>query len=169
MLSSTSRQEILRRLGAKLGYPIDESSLSPSTRQTISNLSAIQRHLLVTSEIHKGERSRVEKNALLSLSSRLHKDKEREEYTYEIRQLQSEIESKITEVSTHILQEDIARQSGQPPPERQGAVEAVQLKCPNCGANLPMPIGPFVECKYCNATFSIQDVSSQIRTMIQGI
>jgi hypothetical protein len=169
MLSSTSRQEVLRKLGANVGYPVNESSLSPSTRQAITNLSVVQRHLLVISEILRGERSRVEKNALLSLSSRLRKDKKRDEYSAEIRQLQSEIDSKIIEISSHILQEEIARQSGQPPPQREGAIEAVQLKCPNCGAALPMPIGRFVECKYCNATLSIQDVSSQIRSMIQGI
>jgi hypothetical protein len=169
MLSSTSRQEVLRRLGANVGYQVDETTLSPSTRQAISNLSVVERNLLVISEILRGERSRVEKNALLSLSSKLRKDKKRDEYSNEIKQLQSEIDSKITEISTHILQEDIARHSGQPPPQREGAVEAVQLKCPNCGAALPMPIGRFVECKYCNATLSIQDMSSQMRTMIQGI
>jgi hypothetical protein len=169
MLSSTSRQEVLRRLAVTLGYPIDESSLSPGTRQAITNLSDIQRHLVVISEILRGERRRVERNALLSLSSKLRKDREREEHSNEIKQLQTEIDAKISEISAQVLQEDKARQSGQPPPERQGVMEAVQLKCPNCGASLPMPTGRFVECQYCNATLSIQDVSSQIRSMIQGI
>jgi len=169
MLSSTSRQEVLRRLGVNLGYPVNESNMSPSTRQAITNLSVIQRHLLVISEILRGEQSRVERNALLSLSSRLRKDQVRGTHSNEIKQLQSEIDNKISEISTQILQEDRASQSGQPPPERQGTVEAVQLKCPNCGAALPMPMGRFVECKYCNATLSIQDVSSQIRSLIQGI
>jgi hypothetical protein len=169
MLSSTSRQEVLRRLGASLGYPVNESNLSPGTKQAITNLSVVQRHLFVISEILRGEQSRVERNALLSLSSRLRKDQERAAHSVEIKQLQSEIDSKISELSTQILEEDRARQSGQPPPFRQGTIEPVQLKCPNCGAALPMPTGRFVECKYCNAALSIQDVSSQIRTMIQGI
>lgn len=169
MLSTTSRQEVLRRLGVNLGYTVNEANLSPSTRQAITNLSLVQRNLSVISEILRGERSRVEKNVLLSLSSRLRKDQEREAHSDEIKQLQTEIDSKITEISTQIQEEDKARQSGQPPPERQGVVEAVQLKCPNCGAALPMPTGRFVECQYCNAILSIQDVSSQIRSMIQGI
>ncbi|HEY6283645.1 MAG TPA: hypothetical protein VIW22_06950 [Nitrososphaerales archaeon] len=111
----------------------------------------------------------MQKNVLLSLSSRLRKDEEREAHSNEIKQLQTEIDGKISEISTQILQEDRARQSGLPPPERQGVVEAVELKCPNCGAALPMPTGRFVECQYCGATLSIQDVSSQIRSMIQGI
>lgn len=169
MLSSTSRQEVLRRLGANLGYPVNEASLSPGTRQAITNLSLVQRNLSVISEILRGERSRVEKNVLLSLSSRLRKDQEREAHSDEVKNLQTEIDEKISEISSQILQEDRARQTGLPLPERQGAVEAVELKCPNCGAALPMPTGRFVECKYCNATLSIQDVSSQIRSMIQGI
>ncbi len=169
MLSSTSRQEVLRRLGVNLGYPVNEANLSSGTRQAITNLSLVQRNLSVISEILRGERSRVEKNVLLSLSSRLRKDNERDAHSDEVKQLQTEIDSKISEISAQILQEDTARQSGLPPPERQGVVEAVQLKCPNCGASLPMPTGRFVECQYCNATLSIEDVSSQIRSMIQGI
>ena len=169
MLSSTSRQEVLRRLGANLGYPVNEASLSSDTRRAITNLSLVQRDLSVISEILRGERSRVQKNVLLSLSSRLRKDHEREAHSDEIKHLQTEIDSKISEISNQILQEDRARQSGLPLPERQGAVEAVELKCPNCGAALPMPTGRFLKCQYCNATLSIQDVSSQIRSMIQGI
>ena len=169
MLSTTSRQEILRRLGVSLGYTVNEANLSPSTRQAITNLSDVQRHLRVISEILRGEQSRVDHNLLLSLSSRLRRDQEREAHADEIKQLQAEVDSKISEIQAQIFQEDMARQSGQPLPERQAAVEAVQLKCPNCGAALPMPMGRFVQCQYCNATLSIQDVSSQIRSMIQGI
>lgn len=169
MLSTTSRQEILRRLGVGLGYTVNEANLSPSTRQAITNLSDVQRRLRVISEILRGEHSRVEHNLLLSLSFRLRKDQEREAHADEIKQLQAEVDGKISEISTQILQEDRAKQSGEPPPERQGVVEAAQLKCPNCGAALPMPMGRFVQCQYCGATLSIQDVSSQIRSMIQGI
>ena len=169
MLSTTSRQEVIRRLGVNLGYPVNEANLSSGTRQAITNLSLVQRNLFVISEILRGERSRVERNVLLSLSSRIRKDKERDAHSNEVKLLQAEIDSKISEISTQILQEDKARQSGQPLPERQAVIEPVQLKCPNCGAALPMPTGRFVECQYCNAVLSIEDVSSQIRSMIQGI
>ena len=87
----------------------------------------------------------------------------------EVRSLQTEIDNKISEISTQILQEDEARSTGLPPPERRGGLNAVELKCPNCGAALPMPTGRFVRCEYCSSPLSIQDVSSQIRSLIQSI
>ena len=95
MLSTTSRQEVLRRLGVNLGYPVNEANLSSGTRHAITNLSLVQRNLSVISEILKGERSRVEKNALLSLSSRLRKDQEREAHCTRHRQ--------GVEIATHAL------------------------------------------------------------------
>jgi DNA-directed RNA polymerase subunit RPC12/RpoP len=169
MLSRTSRQEILHKLEVKVGHPVDERELSLGARQAIINLADVQRHLLVISEILNGEQSRVEQSRLLSLSSKFHEDKEIKVHAGEISMLQTEIDSKISELSAQILQEYKARQLGQPPPERQGGVDAIQLKCPTCGATLPMPTGRFVKCEYCNSVLSIQDVSSQIKTMIQNI
>ena len=169
MLSRTSREEILRKLESKVGFPVDEEKLSLGTRQAITNLAAVQRHLLVISEILNGERSRVEGNAVLSLASKVHRDKEMAAHAAEIESLQSEVATKVSELSDQIIQEKKARESGQPLPSRAGGVEAVQLKCPNCGAALPMPTGRFTKCQYCNSTVSIQDVSSQIRAMIQSI
>lgn len=169
MLSQTSRQEILRKLGAQVGGPIDEEALSQSTRQAISNLASVQRHLWIISEILKGEQSRVERNAILSFASKHHKDEQREAHSEEIGRLQAELNSKVAEVSVQILEEAKAKRSGLPPPERQGSLEAIQLKCPSCGADLPMPTGRFMECQYCKTTLSIQDVSTQMKNAIQGI
>jgi DNA-directed RNA polymerase subunit RPC12/RpoP len=169
MLSRTSRQEIIRKLDAEVGHPVEEKELSQNTSQAITNLAVVQRHLFVIAEILGGERERIEGSALLSLKSRLRKDKEMETHAEEIRALQAEIHSKISEVSEQVLQEEKARKAGQPLPEREGGIEAVQLKCPTCGAALPMPTGRFVKCEYCNSTMSIQDLSSQIRTIIQSI
>ncbi len=169
MLSRTSRQEIIRKLEAKAGYPIEERTLSVGIRQAITSLADFQRHLFVISEILNGERGRIEGSPALSLSSRLRKDRELELHADEIRGLQREIDNKVAEISAQIVQEDKARQSGQPLPERAKEIDAIQLKCPTCGASLPMPTGRFVKCEYCGATLSIQDMSSQIRTMIQRI
>lgn len=169
MLSRTSKQEILRKLEANVGYPLDEGQLSAGTRQAIANLAVVQRHLFVISEILNGERSRIEHSAFLTFSSRVRKDQEVETHADEINRLQEEINDKMSEIATQILQEAQARQSGLPPPERQGGLDAVQLKCPTCGADLPMPTGRFVKCEYCNSTLSIQDVSPQIRSLIQSI
>ncbi len=154
---------------SKVGYPIEEDRLSLGTRQAITSLADFQRHLFVISEILNGEQGRVERSPLLSFSSKLHKDREVEAHSDEIKNLQKEIDNKVSEISAQILQEDEARRSGQPPPEREGGIDAIQLKCPTCGAALPMPTGRFVKCEYCNTTLSIQDVSSQIKTMIQSI
>ena len=169
MLSSSSREEILRKLDSRAGFPVDEKKLSTGTRQAVANLAIVQRHLSVVSEILGGEQSRVEENAVLSLASKVHRDKEIALHVAEIEALQEEISNKISEVSDRILEEEKARESGQPPPLREGGVEAVQLKCPDCGAPLPVPTGRFTKCRYCDSTVSIQDVSSQIRTMIQSI
>jgi hypothetical protein len=169
MLSRTSKEEILRKLDSKVGFPIDEKDLSMGTRQAIANLAAVQRNLFVISEILNGEQARIEGSAVLSAASRVRKDKEVVLHAAEIEGLHAEISNKISEISDHILQEVKAKESGAPPPARYGNVEAVQLKCPNCGATLPMPTGRFMKCQYCNTTVSIQDVSSQIKAMIQSI
>jgi hypothetical protein len=169
MLSRASKEEILRKLEAKAGHPVSEESLSPSNKRAVANLAEIQRNLFAISEVLSGEQSRIQQSALLSLSSKLHKDTEMETHMAEVKSLQTEIDTKVSEISAQILQEDEARSSGIPTPERQGGLAAVELKCPNCGAALPMPNGRFVKCGYCSATWSIQDVSSQIRSMIQSI
>jgi hypothetical protein len=169
MLARTSRSEILHKLESRVGYPIAEQNLSPATRQAITSLANIQRHLFVMSEILEGERGRVRSNALLSLGSRLRRDKDMDKHADEIAMLEKEMNNKVLELSAHIAQEDMARQMGQPAPVRDGGADPVELKCPNCGASLPLPTARFVKCEYCGTTLSIQDVSSQIRTFIQKI
>ncbi len=169
MLSQTSRQEILRRMNLKVGYTINEENLSPSTRQAITNLATVQRHLSVITEILRGEQSRVDRNLILKLSSRIRKDAERDVHLEEISKLQLEIDNKITEVSSRVSEEQRAWQSGLPPPEPKVGTELVELKCPTCSAPLPMPTGRYLQCQYCSSTVSIQNVGPQIRSMIQGI
>ena len=169
MLSRISRQEIVRRLEVGVGHPIDEGVLSEGTKQAINDLVVVQRHVFIISEVLKGEQSRLKQSTILRLSSKIHRDRELEAHAGEIAKLQAEINDKISEISSHILQEDKARQSGEPLPERQRSGEPVQLKCPTCGAALPMPTGRFMQCQYCKSAFSIQDVSEQITTMIRNI
>ena len=103
------------------------------------------------------------------LLPQLRRDNEIEMHATEVTNLQKEIDSKVSEISGEVLLEEEASRSGGLPPPRQGGLEAVELKCPNCGAKLPMPTGRFVKCEYCETTLSIQDMSSQIREMIQSI
>jgi DNA-directed RNA polymerase subunit RPC12/RpoP len=172
MLSQNSRQEILRRIYSKVGYTVDETNLTPATRQAITNLATMQRHLLVITELLEGENSRIETSALLRIASKIGKDSEREErvkLAEEISKLQMEVDAKVSELSDRVLKEEDARQAGQPPPEHGGSLEVAQLKCPMCGATLPLPTGRFVKCQYCNAALTIQEVSSQMKSMIQNI
>jgi len=169
MLSQVSRKEIVRRLEVRVGHPLDDGALSPGTKQAITELASVQRHLFIISEVLKGEQSRLEKSTILRLSSKIHRDRELEAHSEEIVKLQAEINAKVSEISSRILQEDRASQTGEPLPDRQRSGEPVQLKCPTCGAALPMPTGRFMKCQYCNSALSIQDVSEQIATMIRSI
>lgn len=169
MLSRTARQEILRKLEVKAGSPIDEGKLTAETRRAIGNLADFQRHVFVISEILNGEVGRVENSALLSISSRVRKDKEIAAHSSEIAQLQKEIDAKVAELSAQINAEVEAVGSGKPPPGRQGGLEAARLKCPSCGAALQIPTGRYLKCEYCNSTLSIQDVSAQMKDMIRSI
>jgi DNA-directed RNA polymerase subunit RPC12/RpoP len=172
MLSSTSRQTVMEKINSKLGFQIKEEELSPNVRQSITNISMVQRHLYVIMEILRGEESRVSGNPLLSFASRLGKDsgrKERLDLSEQISKLQAEIDNKISEIADRILAEYNARAAGEPIPGSQRKIEAVKLKCPTCGANLPIPTGRFVRCEFCKSTISIQDVSTQISGLIQSI
>jgi len=172
MLSQSSRQEVLRKIGAKVGYPVDEEKLIPATRQAITNLATVQRHLFVITELLRGENSRVERSFVLRASSRMGLDSEKSErkaLADEIGKLQLEVDAKVSDLAGQVTAEDTARLSGLPPPDYKGKPQLVEFKCPSCGAALPLPTGRFSTCKYCNSTFTLQDVSTQLKSMIQGI
>jgi DNA-directed RNA polymerase subunit RPC12/RpoP len=169
MLSRTARQEILRKLEAITGFPVDEGKLTAETRRAIGNLADFQRHVFVISEVLNGEVGRVENSVLLSFTSRVRKDKEIAAHSNEITELQKEIDAKVTELSGQIAGEVEAAGTGKPPPGRQGGLEAAKLKCPSCGATLPIPTGRYLKCDYCNSTLSFQDVSAQMKEMIKSI
>ena len=172
MLSQTSRREILRKLNFRTGYQVIEYNLTPATRQAITNLAEVQRHLFVITEILRGENRRIEQSTILTMASKFGKDSEkaeRETLSGEISKIQDEIDAKVTDISKQVVAEDSAQRSGMPPPEYKGALSPFQLKCPSCGATLPIPTGRFTTCQYCKATLTIQDVSAQLRSMIQGI
>lgn len=172
MLSQTARQEILRKVSSAVGYTISEDKLTPFTRQAITNLAVIQRHLFVITEILRGERSRVDRSLVLTTASKLGRDggkAERTSLADEIAELQRDVDNKVLELSSHILGELSAHQSGQPHPEYDSRVGLVQLKCLACGASLPIPTSRYLQCQYCKATLTIQDVSAQLGAMIRRL
>ncbi|HXW37418.1 MAG TPA: hypothetical protein VEJ36_05915 [Nitrososphaerales archaeon] len=172
MLSQSSRQEIVRRITLKVGHQFDERDLTPATNQAITNLATVQRHLYVIVELQRGEQSRIDRSLILRAASKLGDDsekKERKSLTDEVNSLQAEIESKVSELATQVVDEEGAKKAGNPPPEYTGKLDLIELKCPKCGASMPIPTGRFVQCQYCKANLAIEDVSPQLRSMIQSI
>ena len=172
MLSQTSRQEIVRKLTLQVGGQFNEGDLTPETRQAITNLATLQRHLFVITELLRGENSRIDRSFVLSAAAKLGRGSEKQEranLAAEVKGMQDEIDKKVTEISAQIQAEAKARLSGKEPPAYAGKLEPVQLKCPSCGASLPMPTGRFTKCEFCGATFTIQDVGQRIRSMIQSV
>ncbi len=169
MLSQASRQEILRKIGMAVGHPIMESDLTEGTRQSITNLASIQRNLSVMDEILLGETERLNRSPVLRLSSRLSKDKELEVHSAEVRKLRTEVDGKVAELARQVAEEETALKNGTPLPQRGDQVKTVELKCPACGAPLPMPSARVVKCQYCDASVGIDDVSEQIKSVIARV
>jgi len=172
MLSKSSRLEIVRKIDVKIGYPVREEHLTPATRQAITNLATVQRHLFVIMELLRGENRRMEGSAVLRVSAKMGMDSEKKERAAladELGKLQTEIDSKVSDLAAQVVAEENARLTGVPPPLHEGKLELVEFKCPSCGAPLPLPTGRLTTCKYCNATLAFQDVSTQLKSMIQGI
>ena len=172
MLSQSSRKEIVRRIGEKMGFEVDESNLSPEIRRAITNLAVVQKHLYVVTELLRGEQGRVSSSLVLRAASRAGVDSERGERNQlqaEMTKLQQEVDGKVVELAGQVTKEASAHAAGSQPPPYQGRVELVELKCPGCGASLPMPTGHLVRCTYCSTSLSVQEVSSQISDVIRSI
>ena len=172
MLSSTSRTEVLNRIQLAVGFPIYEEMLSPATRLAITNLSTVQRHLSVLAEVLGAENARVDDSAILRLASKVRKgpdSQEREKLAVEVASLQKIVDAKVIALSKQVIAEETARHSGAQPPPYPGKAEPVQLKCPQCAANLPFPTARLVKCQYCGSTLSVPELSSQMGSAINGI
>jgi len=171
MLSQASREDILQKLGAMLGYPIKEEDLGAGTRQAITNLAVVQQHLCIITEVLRGENSRIQRSLVLMAAARIGRQaerKERDAQAVEIKNLHLEIDAKLAQLADQVKSENSARLSGQVAPGHAGRLEPLELKCPSCGAALPLPMGRFVTCAYCKTTISIQDLSTQMKAMIQS-
>jgi hypothetical protein len=168
MLSSTSRQEILRKIGAQLGYQVTDADLSPEARRAVTSLATIQRNLSVVSELLKGETGRVDRSLVLRAASKVGLEPEAAERSSlrgQMAQLQKEVDAKVLELSSNVL----PGQKGTPTADGPRKEELVALKCPQCGASLPLPTGRLFKCEYCGATLSFQDVTEQLTNIIRGL
>lgn len=179
MLIDVARQAVIEGINQKVGYPVIQNELSPEIRQSIEGLAIIQKNLYVMREVLNGERSRIQNNAIRSFLSKHIKNREINDEINQVGVLQSEINKKITEISDRIQNTKYTSQKGvsigsislssQKEQDEKVGVNLIVLKCPSCGATLPMPTSQFVECEYCESTISIQDFGLQFKSMIQSL
>jgi len=91
----------------------------------------------------------------------------------EISTIEDKISSKINELSGRILREQkIGWVRQNIPVEEISQIpesQILELRCPNCGASLPLPTGSFVQCPYCGTVLSIKDIGLQIKALIDSI
>lgn len=179
MLIDVARQAVIDGLSQRMGYQISQNELSTEVRQSVEALATIQKNLYVMREVVNGERSRIKNNAIRSFMSKHIKNKEIDDQNNQIGELQSEINKKIVEISERIqsAKKDSQKHvtigsislSPQDIDSNTPNANLLVLKCPSCGATLPMPTSQFVECRYCRSTISIQDFGLQFRSIIENL
>ena len=161
-------QSIMDRINQKIGYSVAESSLSPALRRSITNLAQVQRSLYTIRQIYFAELNRSNQNFITRFASRNDKVTiERDDQ--EVQRLKVAVDSKVDELSKRVLMEQTLKQttSESDIPNNSSAVTA--LKCPNCGASVPLPTDTLVKCNYCGGSLSIQNLQLQLATIVQGI
>ena len=90
----------------------------------------------------------------------------------EIAMLEESIASKIDELSQRILKEQKLRWIKKALPAEQlisKPLRVLEIRCPNCGAKLPIPSAPFIRCPYCGTTLSVQEIGLQIKSLIESV
>jgi len=91
----------------------------------------------------------------------------------EISSIEDKISSKIDELSERITKEQKLGWIKQNIPMEKTSFTSepmiLELRCPKCGASLPMPTTNFIQCKYCGTILTIKDIGSQIKSLIESI
>ena len=90
----------------------------------------------------------------------------------EIAMLEESIASKIDELTQRILKEQKLRWIKRALPAEQlisKPLRVLEIRCPNCGAKLPIPSAPFIRCPYCSTTLSVQEIGLQIKSLIESV
>jgi ribosomal protein S27E len=170
MLSSKVRAEILTKLSQKIGYPVNEQSLPVDVKRGISILVAVEKDLSVIQEIYRAERGRVRNSLVLSLSARIHTNKEDTTLLDQITKLRADIETKLTVLANRIVTSEISKETvGNSKIKENEPSQIIELKCPKCGAPLPTLTSNQFKCSYCGATLVMGDLTVQLSSMVSSI
>jgi len=88
----------------------------------------------------------------------------------EVNSIEAKVFEKINELSQRVQNELKMGWITQniPAPHSRGPA-VVELRCPNCGAPLPMPSSSTIQCKYCGAVITIRDIGLQLKSLIDTI
>lgn len=169
MLLESARKDILERISNKIGYTISESSLSPALRQSITTLAHVERSFDTMRQIYYAEANRSNQNFVTRFASRGDKHAiERD--GQEVQRLKSAIDMKVEDLSKRVLLEQTLKQTaGETRIQTTDSAALTALKCPNCGASLPLPTNTVVKCGYCGGSLSIQNLQLQLASIVQGI
>jgi len=88
----------------------------------------------------------------------------------EINSIETKVFEKIDELSHRVLNElKIVWVAQNVPLFQSRGLVVVELRCPNCGAPLPMPSSSTIRCKYCGTVITIRDVGLQLKSLIDTI
>ena len=88
----------------------------------------------------------------------------------EINSVEKKVFEKIDELS-HRVQNELKMgwiTQSVPTPQSHGPT-VVELRCPNCGAPLPMPTSSTIQCKYCGTVITVRDIGFQLKSLIDTI
>ena len=165
-----AKKDILERLSERVGFELVESSLSAPLRTSINTLAHVERSLYAIRQIYYAELDNSQNflSRFASKRTRLGIEKDREE----VERLKTAVADKIEDLSKRILSEHAIKENAAVPNSNSiltNSAQLVTLKCPNCGARLPMPATEFVKCDYCGSTLTMQNLQTQLSSILQGI
>ena len=165
-----AKKDIFERLSERVGFELVESSLSAPLRTSIYTLAHVERSLYAIRQIYYAELDNSQNflSRFASKRTRLGIEKDREE----VERLKTAVADKIEDLSKRILSEHAIKENTVVPNSNSiltNSAQLVTLKCPNCGAGLPMPATEFVKCDYCGSTLTMQNLQAQLSSILQGI
>lgn len=179
MLIDVARQAVIDGISKKLGYSVPQNDLPPDIKQSIESLADVQKNLYIMREVLNGERSRIQNNSIRSFISKHRPNKEINEHVNIVDGLQEDINNKVSELSDRIRKNTATLEMRAKIVPNSSPAQSINssktdpslkvLKCPTCGAPLPMPTSQFIKCKYCSSTISIQDFGLQLKSMIDSL
>lgn len=165
-----AKKDILERLSERVGSEVTESSLSAPLRNSVNTLAHVERSLFAIKQIYYAELDNSQNflSRFVSRRAKLGIERDREE----VERLKAAVENKIEDISKRILSKSTLRENAAVPAADRSSTDATQyvsLKCPNCGAGLPIPSTEFVKCDYCGSTLTMQNLQIQLSSILQRI